>query len=149
MASIIIRDNDGFYTVIGIFQIFAAVFYAYALLVRVVYDVYNGLVIASSANLNNHIMIRYMKAWNYFTPEYESLSGFVVWLEQMVLGNKRMLVYANTMMGFTMMMHPITFIFAQYYIAQLPIEFGLDMILYPIYPMYDEPIVQWQQYWEE
>lgn len=74
-----------------------------------------------------------------------SFLEFLISLEQLFFGNKRLALYANVLMGIALSLHPITFFVAVYYIAQTPIEVLMDLIIYLIYPWMDTPPIDWQK----
>jgi len=64
------------------------------------------------------------KNFNDFFDENGSLTdwaGFLVFLEQKLVGNKRLSLYGNTLMSITLLMHPTTISFAMYYFSQVTV----------------------------
>jgi hypothetical protein len=47
--------------------------------------------------------------------------GFLVFLEQKLVGNKRLSLYGNTLMSITLLMHPTTISLAMYYVSQVTV----------------------------
>jgi len=58
------------------------------------------------------------------------------------------MLYANLMMGFVLSFHPMTFMLAWFFWAQVPVQLMLDTVVYPIFPQFDQPYIPWVQFVE-
>ncbi len=64
------------------------------------------------------------KNFSDFFDENGSLNdwiGFLVFLEQKLVGNKRLSLYGNVLMSITLLMHPATISMAMYYLSQVSV----------------------------
>jgi len=75
--------------------------------------------------------------------------GLILFAEQLLLGNKRLGMYNNIFLAIVLSLHPISFMFSWYYLFQVPINVLLDVFIYPWFPQFDTPQIDWQWYWAE
>lgn len=61
------------------------------------------------------------------------------YVEQLLVGNKRLGLYNNFMMATVACFHPITLPFAFLWLSQLPFQGLLDGLIYIIFPEFDTP----------
>ena len=56
---------------------------------------------------------------------------------------KKLQLYAEIFLAAVMSLHPITIVLSFYYWAQIPIKVLFDLTLYPIYPEFDVPKIDY------
>jgi len=117
-------------------------FYMYSNAVRIVYDTINSVYLMSRYPMDEYVTILFGTPWNIYGEEWEALD-IVVYLEQLIFGNKRLAAFANMIMMAAMMLHPITFAVSFYWVAQLPFNAILEFLIYPIFPQFDTPQIPW------
>ena len=111
------------------------------------YAVINSVYIQSRYDPTTYSTILFPTFFNGFGAEGEQAwLQILVYLEQLLLGNKRLALYNNLMMATTLLLHPISLPFAFYFIGQLPFQFVLDIFVYPLFPQFDTPQVPWHEY---
>jgi len=130
----------------GFLQEAAAVVYAVISAYRLVYIVAN-LRIYADVPQGQYLEIPALYLWSLVDKSidgYSSFLGFLVYWEQLVLGNKRLGLLNDVFMGAILLLHPRTLPGAAYFLAQLPIQIFYDLLLFPLFPQYDVPYVPWQ-----
>jgi len=50
------------------------------------------------------------------------------------------------MMAVVLALHPITLPFSWFFLFQIPGQLLLDVLVYPLFPMYDTPYIDWTDY---
>merc|ERR1712159_471334 len=68
-----------------------------------------------------------------------STFSYLVYFEQLFFGNKRQVFYSNLLIAVALILFPKTWPAAMFFIAQMPVEFILNFIVFPLYPEYDVP----------
>ena len=72
--------------------------------------------------------------------------AFLVYLEQLLVGNKKFKMIANGILGAALSQHPKTLPYGVFYLIQVPIEIVLEYILFMWWPQYEVPYVPWDRY---
>ena len=96
------------------------------------YNVINAVYLQSRYPQDTWVTIKFGTLWNFFLTD--NWLAIPVYLEQLFIGNKRLALYNNFMMAVILMFHPITLPWSMYFWTQIPYQFVLDMIVYPIFP---------------
>lgn len=138
-------SNFAFYA--GIINIISAYVNVANLATIMTYAVINSVYIQTRYDPTTYSTILFPTFFNGFGIEGEN--GWLqalVYIEQLLVGNKRLALYNNMMMATTLLMHPISLPFAFYFIGQLPFQFVLDIFVYPVFPQFDTPQVPWHEY---
>lgn len=99
--------------------------------------------------MDRYVTILFGTPWNIFTLEQFDTVAILVYIEQLLVGNKRLSLYANAMMGAAMLLHPITFSIAWFFYGQLPFQIILDLFVYPFFPQFDTPQIPWNEYLDD
>jgi len=140
-------SNFAFYA--GIINIITAYLNVANLATVMTYAVVNSVYIQTRYDPTNYSTIRFPTFFNNFGIESTDENGWLqalVFIEQLLVGNKRLSLYNNMMMATSLLMHPISLPFAFYFIGQLPFQFVLDIFVYPLLPQFDTPQVPWHEY---
>jgi hypothetical protein len=104
------------------------------------YAVINSVYIQTRYDPTDYSTIRFGTFFNAFNTEEEGWwIQTLVYIEQLIIGNKRLAFYNNIMMFLSLVWHPITLPFSFYYLAQLPFQTILDIFVYPLFPQLDTP----------
>lgn len=140
-------SNLAFYA--GIINIISAYVNVANLATIMTYAVINSVYIQTRYDPTTYSTILFPTFFNGF-----GISGdngwlqALVYIEQLLVGNKRLALYNNMMMATTLLLHPISLPFAFYFIGQLPFQFVLDLFVYPVFPQFDTPQVPWHEYFD-
>ena len=84
-------------------------------------------------DLKVYVPIKFISVLDIFDSGL-SVWGILVYLEQLWFGNKRLPFYANVCMGLVLFIFPISQSWSWYFLAQIPVEFILEFIWYPLFP---------------
>ena len=108
------------------------------------YNVINAVYLQSRYPQDTWVTVKFGTLWNFFLAD-NWLAPFV-YLEQLFIGNKRLSMYNNFMMACILVWHPMLLPWSVYYWTQLPFQFILDVLVYPIFPVLDTPQIPWYEY---
>jgi len=133
------------YGMIGLLQMFCLIFWFASLVTRLIYNFVNLEWLVTHYDVSTYSTVTFRDPVTITFSELNATEQFV-WWEQYLLGNKRSMLYANIMMSVVLALHPITFPFSWFFLFQVPIQTLLDVIIYPIFPMYDTPYIPWTDY---
>lgn len=142
-----LNNPSNFAFVAGILNALAAYVNVGNLAVIMAYAAINSVYIQTRYDPTKYVTIQFGTFFNAFNTTGEN--GWLqtlVYIEQLLVGNKRLALYNNIMMAIVLALHPISLPFAFYYIGQLPFQLILDIIVYPLFPQFDIPQVPWYEY---
>ena len=136
-------NNDYFY--VAILQMVGTLFYVYTQIVIIFYAFFNLEVVLAKYDIKNWVQLEFTSTASIMFENYTPL-GLLVYLDQLLLGNKRLAFYGNLVMGATLFLFPISSMWSWYYVVQLPLDFFMEFLLYPLFPEYDLPYIRWENY---
>ena len=86
-------------------------------------------------------MIRQFNA--YDNDSFNLLFSLFIYFEYLLLGNERISAISDIVMGLILVWHPVTLAFSPYYLVQIPVELFLDFFIFPLFQMFNAPLVIW------
>lgn len=141
------RTNpSSFAFIAGIINVIAAYFYVAFQSIILAYAVVNSTYIQTRYDTVNYVKIKFGTLFNSFGGSGENAwLETLVYVEQLLIGNKRLAIYNNIIMAVALALHPISLPFAFYFIGQLPFQIVLDVFVYPFFPQFDTPQIPWYE----
>ena len=108
------------------------VWYA-SLIIRLVYNLVNADYLIKKYDITTYSTITFYDPLG-INFSNETMVEQIIWWEQLIFGNRRSQLYANIMMWFVLQLHPLTSMFAWFFLFQVPIGMLLELFLYPLFP---------------
>lgn len=113
-----------YYLSVSLVIFFSNSFMLYALAIKTLYGLYNMLFAFQGMPIDGFVELNFGSFEQYLTSDDESWYfydvewiGLLVLLEQRIIGNKKLEVYANIVMGIALSLHPKSAIIAAFYYA--------------------------------
>lgn len=130
--------NFGF--IAGVINVIADYFNVANLATIMTYAVINSVYLQTRYDPTTYSTIKFGTFFNGFGADGENAwLQVLVYLEQLLIGNKRLALYNNMMMATVLALHPISLPFSFYFLGQLPFQLVLDIWIYPFFPQLDIP----------
>lgn len=137
------------YFAFGITAVVAAVFYIANNSTLMAYDVLNTVYLQSRYDPDTWVTLAFGTFWNMFGDSAGDDTLIVLnYIEQLLIGNKRLALYNNFMMATVACFHPITLPFGALWLAQLPFQLVLDGLIYIIFPEFDTPQLPFYEFFD-
>jgi hypothetical protein len=106
---------------VGAVQWCALLIWAPSLLIRLTYSLTSFFYLVLRYDAGTYQGIPFYDPINIWEADNLDIYGQLIWWEQLLLGNKRSMLYANIMMGTVLSFHPMTFMLSWFFWAQVPV----------------------------
>lgn len=139
---IMIKNQNNNYFWVGLTQMIVSWFFSFTQTIKASYGYLNLEYTFDGIVLTDYVEMEFYSIMDLPSANL-SLIGYLVYLDQLFFGNKRLPFYANILMSIALCLFPKTWIAATYFIIQLPLDFIMLTIFYPFFPEFDVPFIRW------
>ena len=137
-------DFSGFYLYLSLMYMCAVVFSVITMILRIFYSIDGIIIVATNYYFEEPVQMRMMRHFNQFDNDsLNLLFSLFIYFEYLLLGNERLSALSDIVFGLLLVWHPVTFAFSWYYLIQIPIELLLDFFIFPLFQMFNAPLVIW------
>ena len=108
------------YVYLGVFTVFYAFVYQSSMAIIMAYNVINSAYLQSRYDPYSVTTIEFPNLFNQFDGNRDTWLSILVFIEQLLVGNKRLALYNNFLAALALSYHPISIPFSMYFWAQIP-----------------------------
>ena len=137
-------DFSTFYLYWSVMYFWAIAFSMLTQVLRMYYGLDGIIVVMTNYFFGEPVQMTMIRQFNaYDNDSFNLLFSLFIYFEYLLLGNERISAISDIVMGLILVWHPVTLAFSPYYLVQIPVELFLDFFIFPLFQMFNAPLVIW------